>query len=153
MAQEGTVKWFNKTKGFGFIALNRGSDDVFVHISAVERSGLLTLVQDQKVTFDQENHNGRSQAVNLVVTAEPKSNVLGTNFAGKVKWFNQTKGFGFIEPETGGEDVFVHITAVEAAGFEKLYEGQPVAFDLIEGRGGRTQACNIKVGVNALAAE
>ena len=64
----GTVKWFNATKGFGFIAPDGGSKDVFVHISAVERSGLNGLNDDQKVTFDIESgRDGRESAVNLAL--------------------------------------------------------------------------------------
>ena len=64
----GTVKWFNSTKGFGFIAPEGGSKDVFVHISAVERSGLTGLADDQKVTFDIEaGRDGRESAVNLAL--------------------------------------------------------------------------------------
>ncbi|MCK0141624.1 cold-shock protein [Aliiroseovarius sp. F20344] len=62
----GTVKWFNATKGFGFIAPETGGKDVFVHISAVERSGLTGLADDQKVTFDIEpGRDGRESAVNI----------------------------------------------------------------------------------------
>lgn len=62
----GTVKWFNSTKGFGFIAPEGGSKDVFVHISAVERSGLTGLEDNQKVTYDLEaGRDGRESAVNL----------------------------------------------------------------------------------------
>ncbi|QQA43748.1 cold-shock protein [Pelagovum pacificum] len=64
----GTVKWFNATKGFGFIAPDEGGKDVFVHISAVERSGLTGLRDDQKVTFDIESgRDGRSSATNLAL--------------------------------------------------------------------------------------
>jgi len=62
---------------------------------------------------------------------------------GTVKWFNSTKGFGFIEPEGGGKDVFVHISAVEAAGMTGLADNQKVNFEMIEGRDGRTMAGDI----------
>ena len=62
----GTVKFFNTTKGFGFIRPDDGSKDVFVHISAVQRSGLGTLSENQKVSFEiQQGQNGKSSAVNL----------------------------------------------------------------------------------------
>ena len=62
----GTVKWFNATKGFGFIAPEGGGKDVFVHISAVERSGLTGLADNQKVKYDLEaGRDGRESAVNL----------------------------------------------------------------------------------------
>ena len=64
---------------------------------------------------------------------------------GTVKWFNQTKGFGFIEPEAGGADVFVHISAVERAGMGTLNEGQKVQYDLErDERRGRTHAANLR---------
>ena len=64
----GTVKWFNTTKGFGFIAPEGGSRDVFVHVSAVERAGLTGLADDQKVTFDiVSGRDGREAAENLAL--------------------------------------------------------------------------------------
>ena len=64
----GTVKWFNATKGFGFIAPEHGNKDVFVHISAVERAGLRGLNDGQAVTYDLESdRNGRESAVNLAL--------------------------------------------------------------------------------------
>ena len=62
----GTVKWFNPTKGYGFVAPDTGDKDVFVHISAVQKAGLRTLNEGQKLTFDVEQQpNGRAAAVNL----------------------------------------------------------------------------------------
>jgi len=61
----GTVKWFNATKGYGFIQPDDGSKDVFVHISAVERAGLRSLMEGQKVTFSVEQDRGKSAAVDL----------------------------------------------------------------------------------------
>ncbi len=63
---------------------------------------------------------------------------------GTVKWFNATKGFGFIEPEGGSKDVFVHISAVERSGLSGLNDGQKVSFDIQPGRDGRESAENLK---------
>ena len=62
---------------------------------------------------------------------------------GTVKWFNTTKGYGFIAPETGGKDVFVHISAVERSGLTVLADNQKVTYDLASGRNGRESAENI----------
>ncbi len=64
---------------------------------------------------------------------------------GTVKWFNSTKGFGFIQPETGSRDVFLHISAVERAGLSRLDEGQKVTFDIEKGRDGRESAANLQL--------
>ena len=64
---------------------------------------------------------------------------------GTVKWFNPTKGYGFIEPEDGSKDAFVHISAVERAGLSTLNEGQKVTFDVEPGRDGKSSAENISV--------
>ncbi len=64
--------------------------------------------------------------------------------SGKVKWFNPSKGFGFIQPNDGGNDVFVHITALEDAGIHDLHEGQDIHYDLVDNKG-RAVAGNLKV--------
>ncbi|MEM7188033.1 MAG: cold-shock protein [Pseudomonadota bacterium] len=64
---------------------------------------------------------------------------------GTVKWFNTTKGYGFIEPEEGGKDVFVHISAVQRSGLEGLSDNQKVSYELQEARDGRTAAGDIKL--------
>jgi CspA family cold shock protein len=64
---------------------------------------------------------------------------------GTVKWFNATKGFGFIQPDTGGSDVFVHISAVERAGLRDLHEGQKLSYEIVaDRRSGKSSADNLK---------
>jgi cold shock protein len=172
----GTVKFFNGAKGFGFIAPDDGGSDVFVHISAVERSGLSGLNEGDLVSFDleQDRRSGKMAASNLVVTGSagpsarpapragaPRFGGGGDGFqrrpagpvrepagsgSGVVKWFNTTKGFGFIQPSNGGADVFVHISDVEKAGLSRLADGQAVSYDLEQDRRtGKTSATNLKV--------
>lgn len=69
MAQQGTVKWFNSQKGFGFIQPDDGGKDVFVHISAVEKAGLRGLNEGQKVSFDVQSDRGKEAATNIQVAA------------------------------------------------------------------------------------
>ena len=64
---------------------------------------------------------------------------------GTVKWFNPTKGFGFIEPDEGGKDAFVHISAVERAGLGSLHDGQKVSYDLQAGQNGKSSAENLSI--------
>jgi len=64
---------------------------------------------------------------------------------GTVKWFNPAKGFGFIEPEDGGKDAFVHISALERAGLSTLNEGQKVSYEVLPGRDGKSSAENLSL--------
>ncbi len=70
---------------------------------------------------------------------------MSGRMTGKVKWFNATKGYGFIQPDQGGPDVFVHVSAVQAAGLRGLNENQKVEFDLEPGKNGKTSAVNLKL--------
>lgn len=64
---------------------------------------------------------------------------------GTVKWFNTTKGYGFIAPDDGGKDVFVHISAVERAGLNSLADNQKVSYEMLSGRDGRSSAGDLKI--------
>ena len=65
---------------------------------------------------------------------------------GTVKWFNATKGYGFIKPDVGGADVFVHISAVEKAGYTGLAEGVRISYELVTGRSGKASAESLRIG-------
>jgi CspA family cold shock protein len=65
---------------------------------------------------------------------------------GKLKWFNPAKGYGFIKPNGGGTDVFVHICAVEKAGYTNLVEGARISYELVTGRSGKSSAENLRLG-------
>ena len=171
----GTVKFFNAAKGFGFIAPDDGAADVFVHASALERAGLSGLNEGDQVSFEveQDRRSGKLAAVDVQVTGQgaggrprPASDrparggfqreressggrtpgaVAGSG-TGTVKWFNSTKGYGFIQPDGGGADLFVHISAVEQAGLRELRDGQAVSFDVeSDRRSGKTSAVNLRV--------
>ena len=64
---------------------------------------------------------------------------------GTVKWFNPTKGFGFVQPKDGGKDVFVHISALQDAGIKELKEGQRIEYELFTGRNGKVSAGNLRL--------
>lgn len=65
---------------------------------------------------------------------------------GTVKWFNATKGYGFIKPDESGPDVFVHISAVEKAGYTGLADGAKISYELVTGRNGKASAENLRIG-------
>jgi len=73
--------------------------------------------------------------------AEHRSDVMSS---GTVKWFNAQKGYGFIQPDDGSKDVFVHISAVEQAGLRGLNDGQKISYDIEQGREGKTSAVNLR---------
>jgi cold shock protein len=91
-----------------------------------------------------------AQSLDLALTEPGRRTTAGGKFRGDftmakgtVKWFNETKGYGFIAPEGGRKDVFVHITALERAGLRSLKDGQAVTFDIESGRDGRESATNL----------
>lgn len=166
---EGVVKFFNPNKGFGFISRNDGGGDIFVHVSALHDSGLEDLGENDEVSFEieRDRRSGKETAVSLRVLArgvsskgggrQPARSAPGHRGAetggrasggageGVVKWFNPTKGFGFIQPSSGGADIFVHISAVERAGLRSLSDGQAIAYDLEEDRrSGKLAAVNLR---------
>ncbi|WP_338467048.1 cold-shock protein [Novosphingobium sp. ZN18A2] len=150
---KGTVKFFNSQKGFGFIQREDGGEDVFVHISAVERAGLEGLAEGQQLEFNLVDRGGKISAADLQVVgdvipvesrpAAPQRQLTGEKATGTVKFFNTMKGFGFITRDDGQPDAFVHISAVERSGLSSLNEGDRLEFDLEVDRRGKHSAVNL----------
>jgi cold shock protein len=153
-----TVKWYNASKGFGFVTPDDGSPDVFLHVSVVEQAGLQSLGEGAVIVCDLADgpkgpqvttiHSMEAGSVppqrgNRSTTGSryPRQSLndhddygygakpsRGGTIEGTVKWFNPDKGFGFIVPDQGGKDIFVHIRAVERAGLSTLRDSQRVRF-------------------------
>ncbi len=150
---KGTVKFFNTQKGFGFIQREDGGEDVFVHISQVERAGLEGLAEGQTLEFNLVDRGGKVSAADLQVVgdvipvpqrpAAPQRELTGEKATGTVKFFNAAKGFGFITRDDGQADAFVHISAVERSGLTSLNEGDRLGFDLEVDRRGKYSAVNL----------
>jgi CspA family cold shock protein len=160
---KGVVKFFNPHKGFGFIVRDDGGEDVFVHISAVEQAGLTGLAEGQPLDFTLVDRGGRVSATDLKIEGDPlpvedrgggaagggdrgggpQRQLTGEKASGTVKFFNATKGFGFITRDDGQPDAFVHISAVERAGMISLNEGDRIEFELEVDRRGKTAAVNL----------
>ena len=150
---KGVVKFFNAQKGFGFIQREEGGEDVFVHISAVERAGLSTLAEGQGLEFTLVDRGGKVSASDLKIDGDvveapareepPKRELTGERTSGTVKFFNSMKGFGFITRDDGQPDAFVHISAVERAGISGIDQGDRLEFDLEVDRRGKYSAVNL----------
>jgi CspA family cold shock protein len=150
---KGVVKFFNGNKGFGFIQRDEGGEDVFVHISAVERAGLEGLAEGQQLEFTLVDRGGKVSASDLQVVGEviavekrepaPQRQLTGEKASGTVKFFNSMKGFGFITRDDGQPDAFVHISAVERSGMQGLNEGDRLEFDIEVDRRGKYSAVNL----------
>lgn len=164
---EATVKWFNAEKGYGFVALNDGSGDVFLHVNALQSAGHQTVSPgatlrirvgqgqkgrqvDQVISVDEStatasasaSPRGRpsfQQRPQRSFDGPPRRQVdlsSAVETMGTVKWYNPDKGFGFITPQSGGKDVFIHASVLERAGLGPLQEGQSVRMGVVQGAKG-----------------
>jgi CspA family cold shock protein len=155
----GVVKWFSPEKGFGFVELSDGSGDALLHGSVLTQIGINAVKPDETLEVRiGPGHKGPHVTGVLSVdrstaapTASRRSNFQSTTSngpstdtaveeAGTVKWFNVERGYGFIVPNSGGKDVFVHVAALERSGVQGLCEGQTVVVDVVEGRKGQEAA-------------
>jgi len=147
----GVVKWFNPEKGFGFVELSDGSGDAFLHGSVLTQCGIAAIQPGETLEVRVgPGHKGPHVTEVLSVdrsTATPmasrRSSAQATPLngpsveeTGTVKWFNAERGYGFIALPNGGQDVFIHVSALERSGLTGLGEGQTVVVDVVEGRKG-----------------
>jgi CspA family cold shock protein len=152
---QATVKWYNPSKGFGFATLADGSGDAFLHVSVVERSGHDSVAPGATLEV-RASPGPKGPQVTEVLSVDastasqeqprrprperpaypPSADRPTVEETGTVKWYNPMKGFGFIEPDQGGKDIFVHASALERSGIMGLAEDQRVAVDVALGQKG-----------------
>jgi len=145
---EGKVKWFNAAKGFGFVTLGDGSPDAFLPMATLRRAGCESVREGASITCEIGTGAKGPLVVNVLnIDSGPASAPAsggGSRGArpatrpaqaleGAVKWFETVKGFGFIAPDGGGKDVFVHVTALRRSGVTALGPGQRVRVDVVSG--------------------
>lgn len=131
---EGTVRWFDADRGFGFIALGQEAEDLYVHASEIVSDDAMKLLREgQVVEFEVGEGDRGPQARRVRVIADRAADtplgVLGT-----VAWYEPAKGYGFITPDDGGAEIFVHSSAIVTGGV--VSEGQRVAFLVVDGEKG-----------------
>lgn len=162
---DAVVKWFKGDKGFGFVELSNGTGDAFLHINALQASGHDTVAPGSKLKVI-VTQGAKGQQVARVLEVDQSSAAparpprafgdsprpprrapdpsTAIEMSGKVKWFDEVKGFGFVASDDGGKDVFVHISVLGPSGATRLAEGQPVHMRVVDTPKGR-EAISITV--------
>ena len=146
---DATVKWFNASKGFGFVTMADGSQDAFLPMAILRRAGYDDVREGSLITCEvSAGAKGPLVTTILNIDASTASVSDGNGFdrrparpstalEGAVKWFEPEKGYGFISPDGGGKDVFIHITALHRSGVASLDPGQRVRVEVVEGKKGQ----------------
>ena len=144
------VKWFNASKGFGFVTLADGSQDAFLPMTALRRAGYEDVREGASITCE-IGAGAKGPLVTNVLNVDDSTAVSSpsgaggadrrgarpaTTIEGAVKWFEPEKGYGFISPDGGGKDVFIHITALRRSGVSALDPGQRVRVEVVDGKKG-----------------
>ena len=147
---EAKVKWFNAGKGFGFVTPTDGSQDAFLPMAVLRRAGYDEAREGATITCE-VGIGAKGPLVTAVLNIDNSTAIVptaaggferhgprpSTTVEGVVKWFEPDKGYGFIAPDGGGKDVFVHVTALRRSGVAALDTGQRVRAEVVEGRKGQ----------------
>ncbi|WP_354508921.1 cold-shock protein [Oerskovia enterophila] len=126
----GTVTWYEPTKGYGFVTPDGGGAEIFVHSSAIVGGGVIS--EGQRVAFLVVDGEKGPQADHLLPLAAQAARPASDGADGTVSWYDEVKGFGFVAPDSGGGDVFVHVSAL-GSGLTELSEGDRVTYDVVDG--------------------
>jgi CspA family cold shock protein len=145
---DATVKWFNASKGFGFVTMAEGGQDAFLPMAILRRAGYEDVREGASISCEVSD-GAKGPLVTNILNIDSSTAVApggafdrgppqrpSTTLEGAVKWFEPEKGYGFISPDGGGKDVFIHITALRRSGINALEPGQRVRVDVIDGKKG-----------------
>jgi CspA family cold shock protein len=140
---EGKVKWFNAAKGFGFVTVSDGSPDAFLPMAILRRAGYDDVPEGASITCEVGAGAKGPLVMNVlhvdVGTAgggPEHRTARAATLEGAVKWFEPDKGYGFIAPDGGGKDIFIHVTALRRSGVAALAQGQRVRVEVVDGKKG-----------------
>jgi CspA family cold shock protein len=143
---EARVKWFNASKGFGFVTLSDGSPDAFLPMAILRRAGFDDVAEGAAITCE-VGSGAKGPLVVAVLDIDAATATTApipgrritrsaTTLEGAVKWFEPDKGYGFIAPDGGGKDIFIHVTALRRSAVAALAQGQRVRVDVVDGKKG-----------------
>jgi CspA family cold shock protein len=139
------VKWFNPAKGFGFVIMDGGAPDAFLPLAILRRAGFDEVREGAMLTCEIGDGAKGPVVLNVIAVdngaaaadAERRPQRQAGTLEGAVKWFEPDKGYGFIAPDGGGKDVFIHVTVLRRSGLTGLDPGQRVKVAVVDGKKGR----------------